>query len=251
MLGGVLGGIGGAALWLAPWLSRTGVPALITAGIAAMATVVLVPGVIVLISHATGAGVVSWRLLWLVPGPVLVGLLAAVPVPAARPAAVRWLSPAVSGVPALAVCALILSYGAPTYTTVANRPSWKYDALSLGLAGKVLRSDHRPGYVLSTQRIMSAIPLITTRIRAVDPRDYYLNPAGLPVSREFVSARRLLTKMADGKRPMPSAAAAAAALARVGVGYACVWRSNAEAISLLKQAGYTPVTHFYSLECLD
>lgn len=257
MLSGVLGGIGAAALWLSPWLVRGGTPALITTGIAAAATALLVPGVIAAISDVTGAGVVSWRLLWLVPGPVLAGMLAAAPVPAAPRAALHRVSPAVAGLPALAVCALILAAGVPiwsyqsAYTMVAKHPSWKYHARPLALARDVLRADHRPGYILSTQRIMSAIPLITTRRRAVDPRDYYLNPAGLPVGREFVSARRLLTGMAQGKQPMPSAAAVRAALARVGVGYACVWRSNPDAIKLLEQAGYIPVTHFHSLECLD
>lgn len=256
MLSGVLGGVGGAALWLSPWLSRRDIPALITSGIAVTATALLVPGVLALISNVTGAGVVSWRLLWLVPGPVLVGLLAAAPIPAVWPEAARWLAPVVSALPALALCALVLAAGVPVWSyqnghaTVARHPSWKYDALSLTLARDMLRADHRPGYVLSTQRIMSAVPLITTRIRAVDPRDYYLNSAGLSVSRGFVTPRRLLTRMAGGVLPMPSEAAVRTALARVDVGYVCVWRANTAALSLLEQAGYSPVAHFRSLQCL-
>lgn len=255
LLSGVLGGIGGAALWLSPWLSRRGVPALITSGIAVTATALLVPGVLAVINNVTGAGAVSWRLLWLVPGPVLIGLFAAAPVPVLPPTA-RPLAPLVSALPALALCALILAAGVPVWSyqnghaTLARHPSWKYDVFSLALARDVLRADHHPGYVLSTQRIMNAVPLITTRIRAVDPRDYYLNSGGLPVGRGFVTPRRLLTRMAGGVPPMPSEAAVRTALARVDVGYVCLWRANTGALSLVEQARYSPVTHFGSLQCL-
>ncbi len=193
MLTGVLGAITGIALWTSPWLTRRGVPALITTGIAAVATLVLVPGFLALISHLTGAGLVNWRLLWAAPGPVLVGLLAAIPIPAGiripgaarqrpgaarlSPAALRWLAL----VPALAVCALILANGRVVWShgnggaKIASRPSWKYDQYSLLLARKALQADHRAGYLLSTQRIMSAIPLITTEVRAMNGRSYYLH----------------------------------------------------------------------------
>jgi hypothetical protein len=221
--------------------------------------VVLVPGVLALISGVTGAGIVSWRLMWVVPGPVLVGLLAAIPIPVGArlrgparrsPGAMRWLALA----PALTLCALVLVNGRVVWShanadaRITSHPAWKYDPLSLSLARKALRADHRAGYLLSTQRVMSAIPLITTKVRAVDGRSYYLHL--LPAGPQFIADRDLLTRMAGALEPMPAEAAVRAALARVGVGYACVWKANTGALRLLADAGFTPDMHVGGFECL-
>jgi hypothetical protein len=264
MLSGVLGGLGGVALWTAPRLARRGVPALITCGVAGVVTVLMIPGVLTLIGRATGANAVLWRTMWVVPGPVIVGLLAAVPLSAAarlrlaargsarpRPTNPRW----IAAVPAAAVCAVVLAAGVPVWShqnvgaTVRPHPSWKYDPLSLSLAGKALRADHHPGYLLSTVRVMAAIPLLTSRVLAVDARSYYLEL--LPVSTQFINDRLLLTRLAGEQAPLPSESDVRAALSRVPVGYACVWSHNAAGMRLLEQAGFTPATHFGKFQCLQ
>jgi hypothetical protein len=252
MLAGGMGVLGGVALWTSPHLVRGGAPAWILAGIAAVATVLVLPGVMVRISDVTGVGSTTWRLLWMIPAPVLVGLLAAVPLPpfARSPSVIRWLEP----VPAAVVCAVVLVVGLPVWSyrhaTVASRPEWKYDPVSLSLARSVLRADHRPGYLLSTPRIMSALPLITSEVHAVNGREYYLRL--LPASRQFVADRELLTDLAGGIGPLPRQAAVNAALTRVGVGYACVWATtNPGGLRLLERADFTPAAHFGRLQCLD
>jgi hypothetical protein len=70
LLAGVLGGIGGVALWTAPRLARRGVPALITSGVAGVITVLMLPGVLTVMGNATGTNAVTWRTMWVVPGPV-------------------------------------------------------------------------------------------------------------------------------------------------------------------------------------
>jgi hypothetical protein len=63
LLAGMLGGIGGVALWTAPHLVRRGVPALITCGVAGVVTVLMLPGVLTMIGNATGTNAVTWRIM--------------------------------------------------------------------------------------------------------------------------------------------------------------------------------------------
>jgi Family of unknown function (DUF6077) len=253
LLGGAAGGVGGVALWTAPRLARRGVPALITCGVAGVVTVLMLPGVLTLIGNATGTNAVTWRTMWVVPGPVAVGLLAAVPLPLAARlgSAGRW----IAAVPAAVVCAVILAAGIPVWSyqnvhaTIADHPSWKYDPLSLSLARKVLRADHQPGYLLSTGRVMGAIPLLTSTIVAVNARTYYLEH--LPVSAQFIDDRLLLTRVAGQQAPLPTESAFRAVLGRVPVGYACVWSHNIAGLRLLEQAGFVPAAHFGTFQCLQ
>lgn len=98
LLHATLGVIGGCAVWLSPWTARRGVPAVLATGVAVTLAVLIVPGVLETGADVSGAGQVLWRTMWAVPVPVLIGLLAAVRVPAGR-----WPEPAaaaVAGAPA-------------------------------------------------------------------------------------------------------------------------------------------------------
>ena len=199
LLTGVLGGIMGLALWTAPRLARRGVPALIVCGVAGVVAVLMIPGVLAKIGAATGANAVAWRTMWVVPGPVVVGLLAAVPLPSAirLRSEARW----AAAVPAVAVCVAVLAAGLPVWSPqnvvhaiLARQPSWKYNPLSLSLTSRVLRADHQPGDLLSTAKLMGAVPLLTSEVQAVDARTYYLEL--MPVSAQFINDRLLLTRLA-------------------------------------------------------
>jgi Family of unknown function (DUF6077) len=249
---GVVGAVGGVALWTAPWLARRGVPALITAGIAGLAGVLMVPGVIPLLGDRLAISPAIWRVLWVVPGPVLAGLLAAVPLPFAK--RFRATGRLLTLVPAGVLSAALVVSGIPVWShrngvTIAAHPSWKVNAKSLKLARDVVSSDHSHGDILSTSQVMETIPLLTTTIRAVNPRSFYLY--GLPTaSTQFIADRRLLTALADDHFPLPSETTLRAALERVGVGYACVRNYNTSAIRLLETAGFARAARFGPLECL-
>ena len=253
LLTGVLGGIGGVALWTAPRLARRGVPALITGGVAGVVTVLLIPGALTLIGAVT-SNAAGWRTMWMVPGPVVVGLLAATPLPpvARLLSTTRW----IAAVPAVAVCVAVLAAGMPVWSPqnvihaiLARHPSWKYDPVSLSLAHKALRADHHAGYLLSTERVMGAIPLLTSEVRAVNARTVYLEL--MPAGHQFVADRLLLSRLAGEQAPMPTESAVRAALARVPVGYACIWSHNIAGLQLLEQAGFTPAKHFGTFQCLQ
>lgn len=253
MKASVVGAVGGVALWTAPWLARRGAPALITAGIAGMAGVLMIPDVIPLIGRTLGVSPVLWRLLWAVPGPVLVGLLAAVPLPVAeRFRATRRL---LTLIPAGVLTAMLAVSGIPVWShqngaTIASHPSWKVNAEWLELARMIVRSDHRNGEILSTWEVMQVIPLLTTRIRAVNARDAYL-PYLPTASAQFIADRRLLSALANNHYPLPSKAALRAALKRVGVGYACVWYSQTRDIRMLEKVGFAQKARLGQFECLQ
>lgn len=249
---GVVGAVAGMALWAAPWIARREVPALITAGIAGLAAALMMPGVVGLLGDRFGISEVIWRVLWMVPGPVLVGLLAAVPVP--FPKRFRATGRMLALIPAGVVAAALAVTGIPVWShqngaTIAAHPSWKVDAGRLKLAREIVRTDHSHGDILSTWQLMRTVPLLTTTIRVVNPRSYYLRilPAA---SAQFIHDRRLLTKLASGNALPPSEEKVRAALTRVGVGYACVRHSNTSAIRLLEKAGFVGAARFGALRCL-
>ena len=66
-----------------------------------------------------------------------------------------------------------------------------------------------------------------------------------------IADRVLLTDLAGGIRPLPPQAAVNGALARVGVGYACVWTTNLGGLRRLAGAGYIRAAHFGHLQCLE
>ncbi|MBG6089261.1 DUF6077 domain-containing protein [Actinomadura viridis] len=271
LLSGVLGVLTGCALWLAPLTARRGVPSLIVAGTAAVATLLLVPGVLRLIGDVTGAGQVMWRTMWVVPAPVLVGLLVTIRPPARFPALrVAGRAVPVTVVPvtvAAALCAVLVAGGTPVWSaengsTVADRPSWKYSQRELATARAVLREAGRraPGnsaenggkngaLVLMPQAYMRAVPLLTTRDHAVNPNSHYLRL--LPASRTFIDDRLLLTALVTPSgAPDPDAARVRDALGRTGVTAACARRSDRRELRLLESAGYRDRLRVGPLTCV-
>lgn len=237
LLSGALGVLAGCALWLSPWIVRPGVPALICSGVAAAVTVLVVPGVMEAGADLSGAGQVLWRTMWVVPAPALIGLLAAVRIPAAP----RGL-PALAAAPALALAAALIAGGMPVWSpengsTVASRPSWKIAPKAVGAARTVAGLAGPGGVVLMPSAMMRAVPLLTVRTHAVNANGHYLR--SLPADRRFIDDREVLT--AAVRRPWgpkPDAAAVRAALARTGVDVACAWRRDDRALGLLRGAGY-------------
>ncbi len=248
---GVFGAVGGIAVWAGPWLVRRGAPAFLATGVALVATLLILPGLLTLIGEKTNASPVMYRTLWALPVPVLAGLLAAVPLSPARfKVAARLLAP----VPAVAVVVALIWSGlplvSPPLTVWASHPSWKYYPSALTLASEVVAADRHHGDVLAPWQVMAAMPRLTTLVHAVDPREYYLSTGGLPAGAQFVADRLLLTGVADGARPFPPEAQIQAALTRVDVGYVCLYLSNTGGMRRMKRAGFVPGFLFGDLQCL-
>jgi hypothetical protein len=245
LLTGVLGVLAACALWISPWPARSGVPTLITLGIAGLTTLLVVPGVLELVRDTMGAGPVLWRTMWIAPVPVLIGLLAAVPLPRGW----TWAAPG----PAVALSLTAVLGGTPLWSAangseVADRPAWKADPGRLRTARGVVAADHGGGVVLMPPSFMRDVPLFTSGTNTVKPNDHYLRM--LPVDRTFVEDRLLLSGVATPRGPMPDAGRVKEALRRAHVTIACVRPSNTQGREVLRRAGYRGPTRIGQLICL-
>ena len=144
---GVVGAVGAVALWSSPWFARTRG---IATGIAVITALLLVPGVLALIRDVVGLSETLRRLLWLVPLPALVGLLAAGP--ARRVLAVGT---------AVVAAGLLIAFGTPLWTGFdgggrwKSPPSWKTNGHYVTEARMILAHYHGPGSVLANKATMT------------------------------------------------------------------------------------------------
>ncbi|MGB2569170.1 DUF6077 domain-containing protein [Micromonospora citrea] len=217
---GILGVVGGLALWWSPLLLRRGAPRLLAAGAALAVTVLLLPGVISVASDLTGLGAVLWRVPWIVPLPVLVGVLATLCLPR-----LKWPNRALAVALPGALVAVFVTAGTPMWTddVVQPEPSWRMPEVRKNATFWIVRQDRPEGLLLAPSSIMRAMPQVTSRVRVVLARDLYLTDYGLDT--QFSKDRLLLAKFADGQEPVP-VDEVKAAMGRVGVGTVCLWRVN-------------------------
>ncbi|MFV2100811.1 DUF6077 domain-containing protein, partial [Micromonospora sp. LOL_024] len=256
---GVVGVIGGLALWCGPLLARRRTPALLAAGGALTLSVLLVPGVLEWLSALTGVSVVLWRVPWLLAVPALVGLLCTIWLPT-RIRAVRAL---VGLVLAGAMVAAFASRAVPMWdersgVLVHGEPTWKLRTERQAIGQFIVDLDHPDGLVLAPASIMRTIPILTTRTRVVLPRDFFLIEYDL--NSQFSQDRLLLTRFANGgpaaHRPAPDEVTGA--LERLAVGTICVYNQNRYARQTGARLGYVefaersadPPVHPNSVTCL-
>ncbi|NLU78839.1 hypothetical protein HCA58_10695 [Micromonospora sp. HNM0581] len=256
---GIVGVIGGLALWCGPLLARRGSPALLAAGGTVTLSVLLVPGVLEWLSALTGISVVLWRVSWLFALPALIGLLCTVWLPT-RLSAVRALTGVVL---AGAMVASFAAYAVPMWdersgVLVHDGPTWKIRTKQLAIARFVVGLDRPDGLVLAPASIMRTIPLLTTRTRVVLPRDFFLIEYDL--DSQFSQDRLLVTRFANGgpAAQRPAAEEVGAALKRLDVGTICVYSQNRYARQTGEEFGYTtfasrradPPVHPNAVTCL-
>ncbi|MGK5443227.1 DUF6077 domain-containing protein [Micromonospora sp. URMC 105] len=217
---GILGVIGGLALWWSPLLLRRGAPRVLAAGAALAVTVLLLPGVISTASDLTGLGAVLWRVPWIVPLPVLVGVLATLCLPR-----LKWPNRVLAVALPGALVAVFATAGTPMWTSdvLQTEPSWRMPDVRKNVTFWIVRQDRPEGLLLAPSSVMRAMPQVTSRVRVVLARDLYLTDYGLDT--QFSRDRLLLAKFADGTEPVP-VDEVKAAMGRVGVGTVCVWRAN-------------------------
>jgi hypothetical protein len=224
---GVVGAVGALALWWCPWSARARG---ITTGIAIVTALLLVPGVLTFIRDVVGLSETLRRLLWLVPLPALVGLLAAAP--AKRPLALAT---------AAATAAVLIVFGTPLWTgfdggaTWHSPPGWKTNGHYVTEARTILDHYHGSGSVLAGKETMRALALITVEPKAVNPRTYYARL--LPGPPRWIGERSALTRLANsGTRPQ-SPGFVKRALNDLNVGLVCLPADKPE---LPIQAGLRP-----------
>jgi hypothetical protein len=227
--------LGGAALWLGPFLVRRGVAA-VAWGASVLALVLMVPGVMEALAKATGSGPVLWRALWVAPVPALVGLLAAVPLP--RLDAVRVPQRAVAWAPAVAGVLVLVLAGTPVWAS-SNRahlgsPQWKANTNNVDEALAILRAYPDARVVLAPAGVMNMLPLATSEVKAVNPRTLYTQS----LTDGTAKSRLLLSNLATQRGKKPRGDQVLDAVKRTEVDVACLNRRNTAGLQLLQEAGF-------------
>ncbi|WP_233196680.1 DUF6077 domain-containing protein [Verrucosispora sp. ts21] len=239
---GIVGVIGGLALWCGPLLARRRTPALLAAGGALTLSVLLVPGVLEWLSAVTGISVVLWRVPWLLAVPALIGLLCTVWLPTR----LRVVRAVVGVVLAAAMVTSFAVYAVPMWdersgVLVHEEPTWKIRPQRQAIAQFIIDLDRPDGLVLAPASIMRTIPVMSSAPRVVLPRDFFL--VEYDINSQFSQDRLLLTKFANGgpRVERPERDDVIAALQRLDVGTICFYSQNRYALRTGERAGYTMV----------
>jgi hypothetical protein len=254
------------ALAVAPLLARGGVAGALAGSSALVGVVVYAPGVLDLINAVTGSGPILWRMLYVAPVPVLVGLLVALPWAKGdrrgsatsgsddRSANLRRAG-ALAGLGAVVVGFALGGRPVWSYTghggpvTVSERPEWKLDTEALADV-ELLAERDLSGTVLLPPRRMKVLTMYTTEAFPVVPREWFIENMREPVA--STQARRMLYEVADGKGPFPSEGNVRKALEQLDVTLACVGDGpDADrVVEIYAAAGFRNQEKVGSLTCL-
>jgi hypothetical protein len=224
--------VGWTAVFTAVWLARDSAARLVTAGIGAGLVVVLAPGVLALMNDATGAHAVLWRTVWIAPIPVMVGLLASVPLPSR----IAW----AGAVPAAGLIVALVLVGLPFWAagnrvSFTSMPTWRYLPAELHRARQI--ADRKlDGPVLAPPSTMRALDLVTTRVHAVSPKLQYVPLVTEPAADR--RARLLLARVIGGALPNAPPAAIRGAMNRLHVSLVCGLNRMTHREKLFTEAGY-------------
>lgn len=237
--------IGWFAVFVGVLFARQGAARLIAWGTAAVLVILLAPGMFTVLNDVTGAHAVIWRVMWVAPVPVLVGLLAALPVPNWA----RWSA----AVPAAVVMLAVIVVGLPLWSgqrsvSVQSSPTWRYSHTALTQARAIIRQFPHTGPILAPDSTMRAITLSTTRVHAVDPLRSYVTVLVEPADQH--RARILLSDAISGRGKPPTPAATAQALQTLHVSVVCVRPSWLNRLHLFEAAGYTDTHNVAGEVCL-
>jgi hypothetical protein len=244
---GPVGGITLFALCLAPALVRRGAAAWLTAGIASIVILLLMPLTLPLLNEVSDLSTLLRRMLWVVPSPAVVGLLAALPAAllghgASRPNAA--LARVAAPILVVGAAALLVGFGRPVWFPPADgrealwvsRPSWKVEPEPMHTARLILRRYSGPGPVLVHAQVMHSMALLTAETKAVNPRKWYALFMDEPHKR--IEYRLALTDFASGGRDSPSPQIVREGLDELEVEFVCLGRSRFKATQLLLESGF-------------
>ncbi len=253
---GVMASLAVVALGAAVVLARRGVAAALAGASALASVLVYAPGILEVVNTVTGSGPILWRMLYVAPIPVLVGLLFALPAP--RLGADRaQLARVLPAVPALVAVGCLVVGGAPIWAEtrhgygvkLTSAPVWKVDETSLADVEKAV-ADDLEGTVLMPPRRMKVLTMYTTDAFPVVPRQWFLQNIEEPKADR--KARRLLYALVDSAhQEVAGPDKVRAALERLEVDVACTGRSRRtkEVMDRFAQAGYTETVRYGTMRC--
>lgn len=245
------------ALGVAVLMARRGAASALAGASALVSVLVFAPGILPLVNAVTGSGPILWRMLYLAPIAVLVGLLVAMPVPDLR----RARASLARVVPLVPVAAVVLGLGLggiPVWSETGHRgvvtlrsgPSWKVDTEALNDVRRMM-DDGVTGEVLMPPRHMKVLTMYSVDAFPVVPRDWFIKNIDEPTRTQW--ARRLLLRLTDAEAELSSVTKTEKALRRVEVDLACVGSTpfREQQLELLADAGYASgLSRYGTLTCV-
>ena len=253
---GVMASLAVVALGAAVLLTRRGVAAALAGASALASVLVYAPGILDVVNVVTGSGPILWRMLYVAPIPVLVGLIFALPAPHLG-AGREQLAKALPAVPALVAVGCLVVGGAPIWAEtrhgygvkLTSTPEWKVDEKSLDDVEKAV-ADGIEGNVLMPPRRMKVLTMYTTDAFPVVPRKWFVQNIEEPKADR--KARRLLYALVDSAdQKLVGAGKVRDALERLDVDLACTGRTRRtrDVLDRFAQAGYTETVRYGTMRC--
>ena len=216
--------------------------------LAGMVGLTFVPGVTRLSFALTGIGPTLWRVIWLVPVGLLVGV-----------AAVRLLHTVdrarMRAVAATVAVAVLVVFAKPVWSS--GDTSWvrpfhdQRPVDSVEMADRLMATLHDGDVVLASQGLSITIAVTTTSIRTVSPRNYFLDPLRHAAGFHY-SARLHLSDFVNLYDPWVRRQVTRA-LRVMSVDVVCLDTEQTQTrarSNLLKSAGYQPLAHSPTYVCL-
>ena len=242
-------------LVIAPALIPRSLAARMTASTVLLVALLYAPGVPLAIFHATDLGRVLWRLTWALPVAALVGVAAVTIARRHWPLPVRLL-------PAVAILAVLVAFGRPTWDDQSARglqwpPVHKRFPEEISAARTAL-AVARPGDLIWAQRKVSqTIGLLSADVTTVNPRGFFITALADEPGLYADARKRLHILIQYGPEGLPGSdkepieyASAIADLRALDVDLACPPRDDAQLLAALELAGWERVGGSPEVACL-
>lgn len=219
----------------------------VTTGVLTLLTgITFVPGFTHLSYDLVGLGPTLWRVSWVCSVAALVGVLAS-------QSAIYFSRLKQQATGPVALCLVLVVFGVPVWTErnavfLSSPPHWQRGGQSVATAQQAI-AQVRPGdIILSPEDLAVTIDVLTTRVKTVAPRDYFMDY--LKGDHSFHFGLRLNLVHFANHQGHPTGPQIAKALRVIGVDEVCLPRLAFDRLLLLRSLGYEPVPSSYWYVCL-
>lgn len=220
----------------------------VTTGVLAVIVgVSFVPGVTQLSYDLVGLGPTLWRVSWVAPIAALVGVLGVELGARAR----RNHTASVAAF----LAALLIWWGLPIWSasiwvTMDSSPQWKRDPGEVAVAQRAIDAVRPGDTILAPQNLAVTITVMTTRVKTVAPRDYFMDYLRDEPEFRYTQRQTLWDFAADEYVMMMDKPDVAAALTALHVDEVCLPTESDQRKDFLRDEGYRTVILSPSYTCL-
>lgn len=220
----------------------------VTTGVLAVVVgVSFVPGVTELSYDLVGLGPTLWRVSWAAPIAALVGVLGVELGARRRRRPTVWV--------AVLIAALVVWWGMPIWAgsmwvSMDTSPQWKRDPEEVAVAARAIDAVDPGDMVLAPQNLAVTITVMTTRVKTVAPRDYFMDYLRDEPGFFYRQRQTLWDFAAEGYVMMMDKPDVAAALNTLDVDEVCLPTESDQRLDFLRDEGYRTAVLGVSYTCL-